>query len=109
MTETLPVKEDEAVNLHFERFGYIYSDSILSMGSVLTVIVLTPVIILVFLPMKYFCCSQLVKNFVQKQLRLTLFNRVIDFVDASLLVVTTCAWINIYQVNRKAIDLSLSY
>ena len=65
MTDTLPVNEDKAVNIHFERFGYIYSDSILSMGSVITIIVMTPVIILVFLPMKYFCCSQLVKNFVQ--------------------------------------------
>ena len=110
ITETLPVAEDdEAVNLHFEKFGYIYSDSILGMGPVIIIIVMVPFIILVLLPMKYLCCCQVVRNFVQKQLNLTLFNRVINFVDGSLLAVTTCAWINIYQVNREAIDPSLSH
>ena len=33
----------------------------------------------------------------------------INFFDPQLLVVTTCAWINIYQVHREAIERSLSY
>ena len=95
--------------MHFEKFGYIYSDSILGMGSVITILVMVPVIVLVLLPIKYLCCWQAVRNLVQKQLDQTLFNRVINLVDGSLLVVTTCAWINIYQVHRAAIEPSLSY
>ena len=40
---------------------------------------------------------------------MTFFNRTIKFFDTQLLVVTACAWINIYQVNRQAIERSLSY
>ena len=40
---------------------------------------------------------------------MTFFNRAIEFFDAQLLVVTACAWINIYQVNRQVIERSLSY
>ena len=59
--------------------------------------------------MRYLCCCQKVRDFVKRQLDLTLFNRTINFLDTQLLVVTTCAWINIYQVDRQVIEKSLSY
>ena len=40
---------------------------------------------------------------------MTFFNRTIKFFDTQLLVVTACAWINIYQVDRQVIEKSLSY
>ena len=37
------------------------------------------------------------------------FNRIIIFLDSQILVITTCACINIYQVNRKVVDQNFSY
>ena len=79
------------------------------MGSVLIIIVVAPAIILIILPLRYLCCCQRVRDFAKKQLGLIFFNRIISFFDTSLLVITTCAWINIYQVDRGAIIKSLSY
>ena len=109
MIETLPVFESEAINVHFEKSGYEYSDSIRSMGSVIVTIVAAPILLGILLVMSYLCCSQRVRDMFRRQLDLTLFNRTINFLDASLLVVTTCAWINIYQVDRQVIEKSLSY
>ena len=40
---------------------------------------------------------------------MTIFNRIIVFVDASLLVLAVSCWINIYQVEKQAIEASFSY
>ena len=103
MVDNLPVFKNEAINSHFEKSGYEYSDSILSMGSVIVTIVATPFIVAIILVMRYLCCCPRVRDFINRQLDLTLFNRTINFLDTQLLVVTTCAWINIYQVDRQVI------
>ena len=109
MADNLPVFKNEAINLHFEESGYEYSDSILSMGSVIVTIVVAPLLVAMILAMRYLCCCQRMRDFFKRQLDLTLFNRTINFLDTQLLIVTTCAWINIYQVDRQVIEKSLSY
>ena len=81
MVENLPVNENEAINLHFEKSGYEYSDSILSMGSVLVIIVVAPFLVAMILVMRYLCCCQRMRDFVKRQLDLALFNRTINFLD----------------------------
>ena len=82
IVEHLPVNENEAINLHFERSGYEYSDSILSMGSVIVTIIVAPFLVAMILVMRYLCCCQRVRDFSKRQLDLTLFNRTINFLDA---------------------------
>lgn len=82
MVDTLPVFENEAINIHFEETGYEYSDSILSMGSAIVILVIAPSLVVIILAMRFLCCCQLMRNFFKRQLQLTLFNRAINFVDA---------------------------
>ena len=81
MAEILPVFENEAINLHFEKSGYEYSDSILSMGSVIVIIVVVPFLVAMILLMRYLCCCRRMRDFAKRQLDLTLFNRTINFLD----------------------------
>lgn len=107
--ESLPVDENEALNVRFEQTGYEFSDSILAMGTVFIVLVFLPVCIVALALLSYACCFDKLRKFFRRQLDKTLFNRIITFVDSSLLVMSTCAWINVYQVWRGTIEYSMSY
>lgn len=96
--ENLPVVENDALNMHFEETGYEYSDSILSMGSVLIIAVLLLVALPIMLLLSILCCWSKPRQFFKVQLQKTFLNRIITFIDSSLLVIATCACINIYQV-----------
>lgn len=96
MADTLPVDENEALNTHFEETGYETSDSILGMGSVLIIMVLLAAALLVLVLLWLLCCCQRARQCIARQLQKTLFNRVILFIDSSLLVIATCSWINIF-------------
>ena len=109
-SENLHVPKDEAIDMHFEETGYEHSDFILCLNTVALVIVMAPAIVLfIILPLRFICCWQRARNFFKRQLDLTFFNRTINFVDATLLLITSSAWINIYQVNRQAIDKNSSF
>ena len=49
------------------------------------------------------------KKFFKRQLKKTVFDRIIMFIDASIMVISTSAWVNIYQVSRGAVPTSLSF
>ena len=66
MIDNLPVLQNDAINRHFEEVGYEYSDSVLSMGSVLVMILISPLIAIIFLVIRYVCCCQRVENFAKQ-------------------------------------------
>ena len=100
MTHYLPVYKNEALNIHFEETGYEHSDQILNITAIIVFFIMALIFVALMLVIKCACCCQRVEDFAKRQLDLTFFNRTINFFDAQLLVVTACAWINIYQVNR---------
>ena len=66
MIETLPVVQSDAINTHFEEVGYEYSDSVLSMGSVLVIILTSPLLVIILLVIRCACCCQRVENFAKQ-------------------------------------------
>ena len=105
----LPVVEDAAMSIHFEDAGYEYSDSILGMGTIIIMVALIIIILLVLCPLSILYCCTKFRNFFKKQLGAIIFGRIIVFMDTSMLVITTCSWINLYQVHSGAMEISLSY
>ena len=99
----------DSINIKFEDSGYQYSDFILNLGQIFIVTVALPLLIILFLALKYLCCNEKLREFFRRQLEKTVFNRIIMFFDASLLLIGTSAWVNIYQVNQGAVPQSLSY
>ena len=65
--------------------------------------------LLVLCPLSILCCCTKLRNFFKKQLGAIIFGRIIVFMDASMLVITTCSWINLYQVHSGTMEISLSY
>ena len=66
------------------------------MGPVIVIILTLPIVIAVLYLFSKFCCCLKVMKWFSKQLDKTFFNKLIMFVDGILLLITTCAWINIY-------------
>ena len=98
--------------MHFEASGYESVDFILNVGPVFVVICFLPLTIFsIWFFMKILCCKK-VKGCLSKQLRKTIFNRIISFVDSVMLLTATSAFINLsfnqqgYEEDFKTIDKS---
>ena len=80
------------------------------MSQLFMIILVGPALTLLIFAMHHICCfSKRLSNFFAAQLHKTLFNRVVIFLDASLLAIAACSWINIYQVYQGTIEPSFSY
>ena len=110
--EYLPVVDSEAFDSHFEASGYESSDCVINMGNTFVNLVMVPCMI-VLLVLIRFCitkrCCKKGRSLLDRQLSITFFNRIIIFIDGSMIVVCTSAWINIYQLNQGIIEQSFSY
>ena len=110
LCEYLPVYENKGVNSHLENTGYDNSDAILNMGTIFLTLVAIPFLTLTFLLLTRLCYCKTGRNFFKRQLSQTVFNRIIAFIESSVLNIATSCWINIYQVDRRGvIEKSLSY
>ena len=98
VADFLKIVESDPVNLHFDASGYSTSDAILNMGPIVVIIVISPVYIALLFLLSKCCCFDKVRNYISKVLKNTFFNRIIMFFEGILLLIATCAWINIYQV-----------
>ena len=97
------------MNLLFEGTGYEYSDCFLNLGTLLLIMVVGLVLILCYFILSFICCFKRSREFFKMQLSKTFFNRILVFVEAEILVVTTCCWINLYQVSRGIIKRDISF
>ena len=80
------------------------------MGSVSVMLAVMPCLVLLYFSFGQACrCSQRISELFKRLLREMLFNGLIAFVDASLLVIATCSWINLYQISRQAIGKNFSF
>ena len=98
MVDFLKIEESDPINIHFDASGYETSNVFLNMGPVLVIIVISPIYIGILYLLSKCCCFTKVRNYLTRVLKKTLFNRMIMFVEGIMLLVSTCAWINIYQV-----------
>ena len=105
----LKIEESDPVNIHFDASGYSTSNAILNMGPVFVILVISPIYIGILYLLSKCCCFAKVRDYFSRVLKKTLFNRMIMFVEGIMLLVATCAWINIYQVYSGAIKSTNSY
>ena len=97
MSKIFPVLDDDnPMNPKFGDTGYEYSDSILNMGQIFIIALVFPLLAILFLAFRYLCCCTKLKDFFERQLSKTLFNRIIPFIEVSILAIATSSWINIY-------------
>ena len=76
----------------------------------MVLILIAPLYALVtFLLSKLCCCSSRVKICAQNKVKSTFFNGIFSFVEAEMLLLTSSANINIYQVINGSIDINLSF
>lgn len=96
--DTFPLKETDPLNIMFESLGYESSDIVFNTGPVLLLATIFLILILFVGALVLLCGYQELKSFLRKELEKTFMNRVIQFMDGSSFLLTTCAWININQV-----------
>ena len=81
----------------------------MNLGPVNLVILMAPFLLLVVFIMKKCCCIASIRNYASKEMKRTLINRVIVFLEGIMMVVCTSAWINLNQVQGDKADQNLSW
>ena len=55
------------------------------------------------------CCCAVVRRIANNQLRKTLFNRIIIFLEGIMIMATTCSWINIHRIYKGVLEPYFSF
>ena len=102
------IEENDAINMHFELSGYETSDFILNTGPAFVLILLAPIYILLMLMISKTCCYKRAVTYAEIKLKGIFWNGVLSFVEAELLLLTTSANINIFQVSSSITQANIS-
>ena len=99
LAKALNLEDNEPVNLLFESTGYERSDFVLNMGFMFLFMLAIPLILASILLCSYLCkCLPKFRACCRGQSDKTFFNRILMVLETSMMIVITCAVINIYQV-----------
>lgn len=105
----IEIEETEPINIHFDASGYQSGDAITNSGTVLIILAILPLFIGVMYLFSLCCCCARVRTCFRNRLKKTFFNGIIMFFEGIMLLVSTCAWINIFQVQNGVLKSTFSY
>lgn len=109
LIDLFKVEATDAIDMHFEASGYETSDFILNLGPASCVIILAPLYIFLLALVSKVCCCTRLTSFTKKRLDGVLFNGIIHFISAEVLLLMTSICINIKQVNKGAAEAKFSF
>ena len=98
--DVLGALESDAMNVHFEASGYETSTFILNAGPAFILILLAPVYVLLMYLLGKCCCIQRIKTYALNKVDGLLFNGILQFLEAELILLATSASIEINQVSK---------
>ena len=98
LEDVLGALETDAMNIHFEASGYETSTFILNAGPAFILILLAPVYVLLMYLIGKCCCNQRIKTYALNKVDSFLFNGILQFLEAELILLATSANIQINQV-----------
>ena len=71
--------------------------------------IIAPILLAVIFLAGKCCCCAAVRRIVNNQLRKTVFNRIIIFLEGIMIMATTCSWINIHRVYKDVLEPYFSF
>ena len=104
LVDKFKADQNDPINEHFEMTGYERSDFTLNMGLLFLVALALPLLLMAIVFSSLFCkCLPKYHGFCRRQKEKTFNNRLIMVFETSMMILITCAAVNIYQVHKMNI------